>query len=88
MLFRISSIFALVFCLFIVYGYSQTKDKNLVIAHFDDQKITLEDFEKAYAKSGSGSEDVEKDSLSQLKDFQARVRPFDHQRAGRLCGGL
>ena len=69
MLFRISSIFALVFCLFIVYGYSQTKDKNLVIAHFDDQKITLEDFEKAYAKSGSGSEDVEKDSLSQLKDF-------------------
>ncbi len=70
MLFRLSSIFTLILCLFfIVYSYSQTKDKDMVIAHFDNQKITLGDFEKAYAKSGSGSEDVEKDSLSQLKDF-------------------
>ena len=69
MLFRLSSIFALIFCLFIVYSYSQTKDKNLVIAHFDDQKITLGEYEKAYAKNGPGSKDIEKDSLSQLKNF-------------------
>ncbi len=69
MLSRFTSISLLILFLFIGYAYSQTKNEDQVIAHFDNQKITLGDFEKAYAKSGSGSGDVEKDSLSQLKNF-------------------
>ena len=69
MMSRLMAIPALICFLFISYSLSQTKNDNQTIAHFDDQKITLGDFEKAYTKSGTGSGNVEKDSLSELKNF-------------------
>ena len=71
MLFRLTAISAFVCLLFVSFSLPQTKNDNEVIAHFDNQKITVGEFVKAYAKSGSGSENVEKDSLSELKNFLA-----------------
>jgi len=68
MLSRTSSI--LLFTLFIsVLVLGQSKRENTVIAKFDNHKITVGDFEQAYAKNGVGSGDINKDSLSSLKDF-------------------
>ena len=68
MLSRTSSI--LLFTLFIsVLVFGQSKRENTVIAKFDNHKITVGDFEQAYAKNGAGSGNANEDSLSSLKDF-------------------
>ena len=69
MIFRFTAISVLVGFIFVGYSLSQTKNDSEVIAKFDNQKITFDEFKNAYAKSGSGSGNVEKDSLSQLKNF-------------------
>ncbi len=69
MLPRLTSILSLILFVLIGSSLSQIKNDNPVIAHFDGQKITLKDFENAYAKSGIGSGNVEKDSLAQLRNF-------------------
>lgn len=69
MLFRLTVISAFICFLFVSFSLPQTKNDNEIIAHFDNQKITLAEFENAYAKSGVGSGDVAKDSLSQMKNF-------------------
>ncbi len=68
MLQRISTIF-FILILFTAYSAAQTKKSDPVLAQFDNQKITLEDFEKAYAKSGTGSGNAAQDSLPKLKNF-------------------
>ena len=69
MIFRLTAISVLVGFVFIGYSLSQSKNDSEVIAKFDNQKITFSEFKNAYAKSGSGSGNVQKDSLSQLKNF-------------------
>lgn len=69
MIFRFTAISVLVGFVFIGYSLSQTKNDSGVIAKFDNQKITFSEFKNAYAKSGSGSGNIQKDSLSQLKNF-------------------
>ena len=66
MIFRFTAISVLVGFIFIGYSLSQTKNDRGVIAKFDNQKITFSEFKNAYAKSGSGSGNIQKDSLSQL----------------------
>jgi len=68
MLSRTSSI--LLFTLFIsVLVFGQSKRESTVIAKFDNHKITVGDFEQAYAKNGADSGNANEDSLSSLKDF-------------------
>ena len=69
MIFRFIAVSALVGFVFIGYSLSQSKNDSEVIAKFDNQKITFSEFKNAYAKSGSGSGNVQKDSLAQLKNF-------------------
>ncbi|MEJ2495597.1 MAG: peptidylprolyl isomerase, partial [Ignavibacteriaceae bacterium] len=77
-------ILLLFFPLFVLQGNAQT-----VIGEFGNYKITLNDFENAYARNVGGWEEAKKDSFNQYKDFMelymryrmklrnAQVRSYD-----------
>jgi len=46
-----------------------TKHADIVVADFDGNKITMDEFEKAYAKNVGGIEQAKKDSLDDYKKF-------------------
>lgn len=46
-----------------------TQHSEIVLAKFDGNKITMGDFEKAYAKNVGGVEQAKKDSIDKLKNF-------------------
>ena len=82
--FRFTMILLLFFPLFVLQGNAQT-----VIGEFGNYKITLNDFENAYARNVGGWEEAKKDSFNQYKDFMelymryrmklrnAQVRSYD-----------
>lgn len=53
----------------IVFACAPTSKKDITIAEFNNQKISLEEYEKAYAKNNGGWEIAKKDSLSKKKNF-------------------
>jgi peptidyl-prolyl cis-trans isomerase SurA len=62
-----------------------TSKKDIVLAEFDKQKITVEEFEKVYAKNNGGYEAAKKDSLSKKKNFldlyvNFRMKVYDAKR--------
>jgi len=62
-----------------------TSKKDIVLAEFDKQKITIEEFEKVYAKNNGGYEAAKKDSLSKKKNFldlyvNFRMKVYDAKR--------
>lgn len=46
-----------------------TSKKEAIIAEFDKNKITVEEFEKVYAKNNGGYEVAKRDSISKKKNF-------------------
>ncbi|HKI77447.1 MAG TPA: peptidylprolyl isomerase [Ignavibacteriaceae bacterium] len=68
MRFRIST-FILFLCLLISSTYGQENKDDIVLAKFDDQKITIGEFKDAYKKMGAGSGYAENDSISYLNNF-------------------
>ena len=46
-----------------------TKHADIVVAEFDNYKVTLSEFEKAYAKNTGGMEAAKKDSIENYKKF-------------------
>lgn len=46
-----------------------TSKKDIVLAEFDKQKITVEEFEKVYSKNNGGYEVAKRDSLPKKKNF-------------------
>lgn len=46
-----------------------TSKKDIVLAEFDNQKISVEEFEKVYSKNNGGYEVAKKDSLQKKKNF-------------------
>ncbi len=57
---------ALIASLFVSCSPEHSK---IVIAEFDDSKVTMNDFEKAYAKNVGGYENAAKDSFNNYKNF-------------------
>jgi peptidyl-prolyl cis-trans isomerase SurA len=62
-----------------------TSKKDIVLAEFYKQKITVEEFEKVYAKNNGGYEAAKKDSLSKKKNFldlyvNFRMKVYDAKR--------
>lgn len=65
------------------------KHADIVVAKFDDEQITMNEFERMYAKNSGSYENAKDDSLSQYKNFldlytnfrmklrDARVRGYD-----------
>jgi len=58
-----------VLTLAILLNSCATSKKDIVLAEFDKQKITVEEFEKVYAKNNGGYEAAKKDSLQKKKNF-------------------
>ncbi len=91
MLFRVTLIFT--FALAFILSSCSPENSQVVLADFGNQKITLNQFEKAYANNVGGVEQAKKDSLSKLKNFlnlyvdfrmklrDAYVRGFDQDSA-------
>ena len=46
-----------------------TQHSEIVLAKYGDNKVTMGDFEKAYAKNVGGFEQAKKDSIDKLKSF-------------------
>lgn len=46
-----------------------TSKKDIVLAEFDKEKITVEEFEKVYSKNNGGYEVAKKDSLTKKRNF-------------------
>ncbi len=61
-------LFVLLFTSFILISCSTAK-KDIVLAEFDKENITVGEFEKAYSKNNGGYEVAKKDSLSKKKNF-------------------
>ncbi|MGB9663367.1 MAG: peptidylprolyl isomerase [Ignavibacteria bacterium] len=64
-----------------------TSKKDIVLAEFDKQKVTVEEFEKVYAKNNGGYEAAKKDSLQKKKNFldlyvNFKMKVFDAKRRG------
>jgi peptidyl-prolyl cis-trans isomerase SurA len=55
--------------LFLLSSCATTKHSEIVLAKYDDNKITMGDFENAYAKIAGGPEQAKKDSIDKLKNF-------------------
>lgn len=66
MMMRLFAILSFSFMLFYNAAFPQ---ESVILAKFGNQKITLDEFEYAYAKNVGGWEAAEKDSLPQYKDF-------------------
>lgn len=58
----------LLFITFVFYSCS-TPTKEIVLAEFDKQKITVKEFEEVYARNNGGYEIAKRDSLSKKKNF-------------------
>ena len=59
----------LLFSLAILLSSFAMAQSDEVVAEFGGHKITLKEFEDAYAKSAGGYEEAKKDSMSKLKNF-------------------
>ena len=80
--------FSIILLLFISI-FTVTTSSQTIVGEFGKYKITLDEFEYAYAKNVGGWEEAKKDSFSQYKDFMdlymnfrmklrnAQVRSFD-----------
>ena len=91
MLFRIAVLFT--FVLALIFSSCAPEHSQIVLADFGNQKITMKDFENAYANNSGGVEIAKKDSLSKLKNFlnlyvdfrmklrDAEIRGFDQDTA-------
>lgn len=87
MLLRIAALF--IFVLAFIFSSCSPENSQIVLADFGNQKITMKDFENAYANNSGGVEVAKKDSLSKLKNFlnlyvdfrmklrDAEIRGFD-----------
>ncbi|MCL5031337.1 MAG: peptidylprolyl isomerase [Bacteroidetes bacterium] len=87
MLLRIAALFT--FVLAFIFSSCAPENSQIVLADFGNQKITMKDFENAYANNSGGVEVAKKDSLSKLKNFlnlyvdfrmklrDAEIRGFD-----------
>ncbi len=53
----------------IIFISCSTQNKNLLVAEFGDNKIYMDEFEKAYAQASGGMEKAKNDSLPALKNF-------------------
>lgn len=58
-----------VFTLSLIFHGCASMNSDLLVAEFENQKITLNDFEKAYAKNVGGFENAMDDSISDYKKF-------------------
>ncbi|MHB8579425.1 MAG: peptidylprolyl isomerase [Ignavibacteriaceae bacterium] len=67
MLIRITALLSLAFMLLFVS--CAPEQSEIVLAKFGDQKVTMKDFEDAYANNVGGYDIAKKDSLSKLKNF-------------------
>lgn len=62
--------FSLVFTLPAIFFIScATSKKDIVLAEFDKEKISVEEFEKVYSKNNGGYEVAKKDSLTKKRNF-------------------
>lgn len=59
----------LILILSILLVSCSTSKKEIVLAEFDKQKITVDEFEKVYAKNNGGYEAAKKDSLQKKRNF-------------------
>ncbi|MCR4416922.1 MAG: peptidylprolyl isomerase [Ignavibacteria bacterium] len=59
----------LILLLSILLVSCSTSKKEIVLAEFDKQKITVDEFEKVYAKNNGGYEAAKKDSLQKKRNF-------------------
>src|SRR3989304_548866 len=55
--------------LLFVLSSCTTKHSEIVLAEYGDKTITMDEFEKAYAKNVGGFEEAKDDSLMKLKSF-------------------
>lgn len=62
---KLSSIFVMILFFF----SCSTKHSDIVVGKFNDDKITMAEFEKAYSKNAGSYERASKDSLSNFKNF-------------------
>ncbi|MHB1688888.1 MAG: peptidylprolyl isomerase [Ignavibacteriaceae bacterium] len=67
MLLRIT--FFLSFSLMLLFVSCAPEHSQIVLADFGNQKVTMKDFEDAYANNAGGYDIAKKDSLSKLKNF-------------------
>ncbi len=65
---KVSSFFSIALIAYLFVSCTPEHSK-IVIAEFDDSKVTMNDFEKAYAKNVGGYENAAKDSLNNYKNF-------------------
>lgn len=87
MLLRIAVLFT--FVLAFILSSCAPEQSQIVLAEFGSQKITMKDFENAYANNTGGFDAAKKDSVSKLKNFlnlyvdfrmklrDAEIRGFD-----------
>ena len=88
MLLRITAFLSL--ALMLLFVSCAPEHSQIVLAKFGDQKVTMKDFEDAYANNVGGYDVAKKDSLSKLKNFlnlyvdfrmklrDAYIRGFQH----------
>jgi peptidyl-prolyl cis-trans isomerase SurA len=67
MLLRVGLLISFIFS--IIFVSCAPKQSQIVLAEFDNQKITKNEFKKAYAKNVGDMKQAEDDSLAQMKDF-------------------
>ncbi|MBU0475553.1 MAG: peptidylprolyl isomerase [Bacteroidetes bacterium] len=60
----------------LIFTSCATRHADIVVAKFDNDKITLGEFEKAYAKNVGGIESAEKDSVENYKKFLELYVPY------------
>lgn len=65
---KVSSLFVLSLITYLFVSCSPEHSK-IVIAEYDDSKITMNEFEKAYAKNVGGYENAAQDSFTNYKNF-------------------
>ncbi|MCX8056576.1 MAG: peptidylprolyl isomerase [Ignavibacteria bacterium] len=75
------------FLFVIVLAGCSTSKKDIVLAEFDKEKITIEEFEKVYAKNNGGYEVAKKDTITKKKNFldlyvNFRMKVHDAKRRG------
>ena len=82
---RLIKLHGLIIFLSIFLISCSTSKKDIVLAEFDKQKITVEEFEKVYSKNNGGYEVAKKDSLTKKKNFldlyvNFKMKVFDAKR--------
>lgn len=79
--------FLLIAFISVLFISCASSKKEVVLAEFDKEKITVEEFEKIYAKNNGGYEVAKRDSLSKKKNFldlyvNFRMKVHDAKRRG------